>query len=203
MTMQISLYVGLVVQSERVFQAACLNLARRHEQDAGIRDGCRKMAKSTQHRLGGVHQLREMFGGGPGRAVNLVAQALFHGLRSGGVGLIRDLHDLTLLANQSLLYWTALYQGLRARHDTAGEAICEQSIRQLELEISWLTTEIKDAAPQALTISPPRMHQMIGALETLAATARHPQRPASSFFKAAGLMSVGVFGYILGRRRAA
>jgi hypothetical protein len=179
--------------------------SRRHAwtlrvQDAGIRDGCRMMAQSSGHGLDAVDQLREVFGGGRARPVNLVGQALFHGLRSGGVGLIRDLHDLTLLANQSLLSWTALYQGLRARHDTAAEAISEASIRQLELEISRLTTEIKDAAPQALTISPPRMNRMIGTLATLAVTARHPQRPASSLLKAAVFMSVAVFGYILGRR---
>jgi hypothetical protein len=38
----------------------------------------------------------------------------------------------------------------------AAVAECRESIEALHLEISRLNTELKEAAPQALTISPPR-----------------------------------------------
>ena len=131
-----------------------------------------------------------------------VRDGLFHGVRVGGFGLIWDLHDLLILANQSLLYWTALYQGTRALHDTEAEQICHESILSAEREISWLTTQLKEAATQALTVPPDRLNQAISIGKKLPTTAVLPEQPGAPLLKAAVLTSAGLLGFLIGRRRS-
>ena len=134
--MQISTYVGLTMESEAVLQSAYLNAATRHQRDVGIRDGCRRAVRFTELRLNAANDLGRRFGATSSRDPKLVRNALFHGLRAGGLGLLRDLHDLSLLANQSLLYWTGLSQGCKALHDELAVQQCQQSIDAIQLEIS-------------------------------------------------------------------
>src|SRR5690349_7547271 len=138
--MHIATYIGLVTGSEQVLRDAYLQVSSRHDRDADIRDGCAKQARFTEARVRGAAELGSRFGSAGSRDPKTVRDSLFHGMRVGGVGLIRDLHDLSLLANQSLLYWTALYQGIRALHDRVPESICHENIVSVERDISWLTT---------------------------------------------------------------
>ncbi|MFE1781677.1 hypothetical protein ACFW9F_03560 [Streptomyces sp. NPDC059506] len=75
------------------------------------------------------------------------------GTRSGGVGLLRDLQDLYVLASFVDITWTVLAQaaqGARDREliDVAGS--CRADTRR---QLLWLSTRIKQAAPQALIAS--------------------------------------------------
>ena len=116
---------------------------------------------------------------------------------------MRDLHDLSMLANQSLLYWVALGQGVRALHDQSAERIVSDCTMRIEREISWLTTQIKDAAPQALTVPPDRINQIATIGKKLPTTAVLPDRPGPAIAKAVALTGAGVLGFLIGRRRAA
>jgi len=200
--MSIPIYIGFVAKSERLLHDAYTQVSGRHERDAGVRDGCMRLAGFTRDRISAADELAAKFGGTPGRDARFVRDALFRGLRVGGFGLIRDLHDLSLLANQSLLYWTALYQGMRALHDAGSESFCQRSILSVEREISWLTTQIKEAAPQALTIPPDRINQLITIGKKIPTSAVLPDGKHVPL-KAAALTSAGLVGFLLGRRRSA
>ena len=116
---------------------------------------------------------------------------------------MRDLHDLSMLANQSLSYWVALGQGLRALHDESAQLLAAECTMRVEREISWLTTQIKDSAPQSLTVPPDRLIQIAAIGKKLPSTAVLPDRPGPAIAKAVALTSVGVLGFLIGRRRAA
>jgi hypothetical protein len=200
--MHIAIYVGLTLESEAVLQAAYLNVSTRHKRDAGVHDGCRRAVRFTELRLNAANNLRTKFGATSSPDPKLLGNALFHGLRAGGVGLVRDLHDLSLLANQSLLYWTALSQACKALHDEVAVTICQECIDALQLQISWLKTELKEAAPQALTISAPRTKKVATILRKLPIAALS-QLKAPQVFKVATLTTAGLIGFLAGRRRSA
>jgi hypothetical protein len=195
--MQIAIYCGLAAESEAILEKMYLKVSGRHEDDSGIRDGCRKMSGSARHRLNTSYQLQMNFGKVSPAEPKLVANALFRGRRIGGLGLLRDLHDLSVLANQSLLYWTALYQATRALRDRSSEA-CQESIDQIEKEISWLTTQIKEAAPQALTITPFPGSTLLEIMREPAMTVP-TERVGPSLLLAAAVTGAGLLGFILGR----
>jgi ferredoxin-nitrate reductase len=200
--MQIAVYTALTIESEVVLQIAYLNVASRHKRDAGIRDGCHRAARFAEIRLQGARELTKKFGATSSHDPKLLANALFHGLRADALGLVRDLHDLSLLANQSLLCWTGVSQACKALHDEAAVATCEAGIKSLQLEISRLNTELKEAAPQALTISTPLTHQIATGLRRLPA-ATFSQRAAMPVLKAAAFTTAGLIGFLAGRRRSA
>lgn len=67
-----------------------------------------------------------------------------------GVGLLRDLQDLLLLANDVHGNWAVLSAAAKALRDvelqTAAKELSGQTLRQRD----WLQERIADAAPQAL-----------------------------------------------------
>ncbi|MDT0343580.1 hypothetical protein [Streptomyces litchfieldiae] len=70
--------------------------------------------------------------------------------RSGPVGLLRDLQDLHTLAGFVDMTWTVLgqaAQGLRDRELLGTVTACQKDTSR---QMLWLTTHIKQAAPQAL-----------------------------------------------------
>jgi hypothetical protein len=200
--MQIAVYLGLTIESEVVLQAAYINVANRHKRDPGIRHGCHRAARFTEVRLNSARELSQKFGATSSHDPKLLANALFHGLRADALGLVRDLHDLSVLANQSLLCWTAVSQACKALHDRTAVATCQVSLKALELEISRLNTEIKEAAPQALTVSTPRTKQIATIIQQLPAAALS-QRTATPVLKAAAYTTAGLIGFLAGRRRSA
>ena len=78
---------------------------------------------------------------------------LFGGVRSGPLGLLRDLNDLYLMACECELAWTLIgqaAQGARDRDliDLAGSCDGESAI-----QVRWLRTRMKQAAPQTLVVA--------------------------------------------------
>ena len=78
---------------------------------------------------------------------------LFEGPRSGGIGLLRDLHDLWLAAAEVHLCYEAVRQAGRALHDKELVALCDRLGLQTDRQLAWLRTRIDQAAPQALTVT--------------------------------------------------
>jgi hypothetical protein len=200
--MQIAVYLGLTIESEAVLQAGYMKVASRRRRDPGVRHGCHRAVRFTEVRLEAARELSQKFGAGSSHDPKLLGNALFHGLRADALGLVRDLHDLLLLANQSLLCWTGVSQACKALHDKAAVATCQVSIKALELEISRLNMELKEAAPQALTIATPRTKRIAAIIQQLPA-ATFSQRTATPVLKAAAFTTAGLIGFLAGRRRSA
>ena len=81
-----------------------------------------------------------------------LAGVLFEGNRAGGFGLLRDLHDLWLLAGESHISWEVLHQAAKALRDEELQAICEAGRAFNNRQVAWLRTRIDAAAPQALVV---------------------------------------------------
>jgi hypothetical protein len=200
--MHIPAYIGLVNGSEEMLRDAYLQVSNRHRRDADIHDGCMKQATFTLNRIKGALELGSEFGAKSSRDPKILRDSLFRGMRVGGIGIVRDLHDLSILANQCLLYWTALYQGIRALHEREAESICHESVQSVEQDVSWLTTQLEEAAPQALTIPPHPVHHLVTFAKKIPTTAVLPNRPGPALVKAATLTGAVLIGYRLGRRSA-
>ena len=79
-------------------------------------------------------------------------RALFHGPRSGGLGLVRDLHDLWLLTQEVKLAYELLTQAAHALRDAEMESILGRASTQTRRQADWLRTRIDHAGPQALAV---------------------------------------------------
>lgn len=79
---------------------------------------------------------------------------LFRGTRSGGLGLLRDLQDLYVMANACDISWTMIGQAAQGAGDEDLMGVVEACERETAVQIKWLTTRMKQAAPQALLLAP-------------------------------------------------
>ena len=78
---------------------------------------------------------------------------LFDETRSGGLGLIRDLHDLYLMANACDISWTMIGQAAQGARDRELLETVNACENQTATQIKWLKTHMKQAAPQALLVA--------------------------------------------------
>jgi hypothetical protein len=77
----------------------------------------------------------------------------FRGPRSGGLGLVRDLHEMLLLTTECDLMWTLLEVGAQGVRDGDLLKLAESGLSQTKRELDWLRSRLKQAAPQALVVA--------------------------------------------------
>jgi hypothetical protein len=151
----LSTYVGLADHSERTLADSFRAVASGHRSGADVFHTCHLLATwSDEHsrrlapvveRYGEDHSVTE-----PER---LHASGLAE-VRSGPVGLLRDLQDLHVLASLVQTTWTVIAQGAQGLRDRELLDIATSSNAETSRQLTWLNTRMKVAAPQALIVDP-------------------------------------------------
>lgn len=78
---------------------------------------------------------------------------LFDGTRVGPLALLRDLHDLYLMVCECDLSWTLVGQAARGARDDDLAAVVAACEGESAMQLAWLKTRMKAAAPQALVVA--------------------------------------------------
>jgi hypothetical protein len=79
--------------------------------------------------------------------------AIFGGSRQGALALLRDLHDLYLMATECELSWALVGQAAAAVRDTELSELVGRCDGDTSRQLKWLRTRMKQAAPQALVVA--------------------------------------------------
>lgn len=145
-------YLGLLQDAEREIAAAFKSVAEHHENEPDIFQTCQKFASTAEVHEAALARFVSIFGKASEHEAGRVRKSLFKKPRSGGFGLVRDLHDLYLLTTEAYLGWTILLQTAQALRDQEFIAACTKLGGETEGQRSWLQTRIKQAAPQALLL---------------------------------------------------
>ena len=74
------------------------------------------------------------------------------GVRSGPLGLLRDLQDLAVLSGLVRTTWTVIHQAAQGLRDRELIALARHGDTMTSRQLAWLTTRIKSAAPQVLIV---------------------------------------------------
>ena len=69
-----------------------------------------------------------------------------------GVLLLRDLRRLYLMAQECEIDWVLVGQGAKAARDRELLETVTECMEQTAVQVKWLKTRIKEAAPQTLTV---------------------------------------------------
>ena len=78
---------------------------------------------------------------------------LHKGSREGGLGLLRDLHDLYLMAAECDMAWTLVGQAAKRLRDAPLLSVVEDCEQHTAVQLKWVRTRMKQAAPQALIVA--------------------------------------------------
>lgn len=148
--MNIGLYLRLVKDSETQLGEALVSVADHHQEEPDMEEVCRLLASWSHQKALSTERFINKYGAKPDRGAEKLYSELFQGPRRGGLALLRDLHDLWLLATEAHICWTLLAQAAQALRDTDLIETCLENTQQSGRQIAWLETRSKQAAPQTL-----------------------------------------------------
>src|SRR5215218_1311233 len=135
--MHLANYLGYLHKAELHLAEAFRKVGEGHAAEADVYHTCNTLAKQCEAHAEPDRLYHE----------------LFDETRSGGLGLIRDLHDLYLMAHACDISWTMIGQAAQGAGDQELLKIVNSCEGQTATQIKWLRTRMKKAAPQALLVA--------------------------------------------------
>jgi hypothetical protein len=151
--MHVAHYLGLLHKAQVDLADAFRQVRDAHAEEVDVFHTCEKLAKECDAHAERLQPFAERYGEDAPDEPDRLYSELFRGTRTGGLGLLRDLHDLYLMACECDMAWTLVgqaAQGLRDVELLEVVTICEG---ETEMQLKWLRTRMKQAAPQALVVS--------------------------------------------------
>jgi hypothetical protein len=151
--MHLSSYLGLLETGCATLAKSYRQVADGHRDEADVKRICQQFATQCDQQEKQLQPFTERYGSHPsGEPERLHADGLSK-TRSGGLGLLRDLHDLYLLAGYLDMAWMLVDQAAKGARDQDLIDTVEACAKQTEAQQKWLTTRLKSAAPQALLVA--------------------------------------------------
>ena len=151
--MNIGFYIRLAHHSETELAKAFATVSDHHRDEPDVEETCRLLGSWSKQKSDGIRPFISKYGEKRIKEPEQLYSDLFQGPRRGGLALLRDLHDLWLLATEAHISWTLLLQASLALRDQPLESLCRHHLHQTERQIAWLQTRTKQAAPQALIVA--------------------------------------------------
>lgn len=149
--MNLKIYLGLLRKAEETLARSYREVADGHGAEPDVHFLCLTLAKQCDEHERKLQPVVERYGEdtSDNEPERLHAEGLA-GTRSGPVGLLRDLQDLYLLASLVDITWTMIKQAASALRDEELLAVVEKYDSETSIQLQWLETRMKQAAPQAL-----------------------------------------------------
>ncbi|MBP2705817.1 hypothetical protein JOL79_18540 [Microbispora sp. RL4-1S] len=151
--MQLAHYLGLLHRSQSELAEAFRAIRRGHPREPDLSGVCERLAAQCHDQAYRLEPFLRRY------AVDAAAEQperlhvpLFSGARSGGLGLLRDLHDLYLLATECEVSWTLIGQAARGARDEELIDLVRHCGQETAVHLLWLRTRMRQAAPQVLAV---------------------------------------------------
>jgi hypothetical protein len=146
-------YLGLLHRAQLNLADAFREVAAAHVDEADAAHLCRKLAAECHDHATRLEPVAERYGEDAPDEPDGLHSELFRGPRAGGLGLLRDLHDLYLMATECDMAWTLVGQAAQGARDPELLAVVARCEGETSLQLKWLRTRMKEAAPQALVVA--------------------------------------------------
>lgn len=152
--MHLAHYLDLLRTAEGTLADAIRAAAAAHADEPGLHDVARTTAAWCDAHVERLAPFVERYAteDAPGAPDDLHV-ALFEGPRTGGLGYLRDLHDLLLQATASDTTWTMIGQAAKGLRDHELLAVVGECETETERIVAWLRTLMKTSATQALVVA--------------------------------------------------
>jgi hypothetical protein len=151
--MQLGHYVALLHRAERDLAGALRTVAEAHRDESDVFYTCARLAQQCQGHEAQLQPFQQRYAAQAPPAPDALYADRFGGPRTGGIGLLRDLHDLYVMTAECDLCWTLVAQGAQGARDEELLDVVKRCESQIVTQQSWLRTRLKQAAPQALVVA--------------------------------------------------
>lgn len=152
--MNLDIYLGMLHEAEKTLAESFREVAAGHGDEPDVYFLCQTLAQQCDEHVRLLHPIVQRYGedASDGEPERLHADGL-SGTREGPVGLLRDLQDLYLLASLVDVTWTMVKQAGSALRDEELLDVVSRCDGQTTVQLRWLKTRMKQAAPQALVVA--------------------------------------------------
>lgn len=151
--MHLANYLGYLRKTEINLADGLRKVGEAHAADTDIYHTANTLARQCEAHAEGLAPFVERYGEDAPTEPDRLYHALFDQTREGGLGLLRDLQDLYLMAHACDISWTMIGQAAQGARDPELLAVVESCEVQTNLQIRWVRTRMKQAAPQALLVA--------------------------------------------------
>ena len=151
--MHIENYINLLHESEDDLAKAFHLVAKEHGDEPDILEMFKLLAKWSEKMVDELKPFSEKYGEEKNKEPDRLMHDLFKKPRKGGMALLRDLHDLWLMANETEVCAVILRQAANGLHDKALATLCDTIEQSAKKQLAWLLTRMKAAAPQTLIVA--------------------------------------------------
>ena len=151
--MHLASYLGLLHLAELKLARAYLAVATDHGHEPDVETLCRRFADQSTAHADALAPFVDRYGEDKPEEPERLHSELFGGTRSGGLGLLRDLHDLYLMATECEVTWSLVGQAAQSARDADLLEVVERCRGEVAVQLKWLRTRMKQAAPQALVVA--------------------------------------------------
>jgi len=146
-------YLGLLHRAQVNLAAAFREVAEGHRDEADVFHICQTLARECDRHAEELGPFVERYGEEAPDEPDRLHAEIFHGARSGGLGLLRDLQDLYLMAAHCDITWTLVGQAAQGLRDDDLLGVVTTNEKETAVQLKWLRTRLKQTAPQALVVA--------------------------------------------------
>lgn len=146
-------YLGLLHRAQCTLASAFREVADGHAEEVDVFHTCSKLARECDAHAEALLPFVQRYGEEAPAEPERLHSEIFGGTRSGGLGLLRDLQDLYLMAAECDIAWTLIGQAAQGLRDEGLLEVVQRNEGETAVQLKWLRTRMKEAAPQALVVA--------------------------------------------------
>ena len=151
--MKIAVYLGMLQQAEQELASSFRTVAEGHGDEPDVHSACTLLATQCDQHVATMQPLIDRYGSQPDDEPERLHAVALPEARTGPLALLRDLQDVHLLATFVDTTRTLIGQAAAALRDEDLQQVIAAHEAQTQVQIAWLTTRMKQAAPQALIVA--------------------------------------------------
>jgi hypothetical protein len=151
--MLLPVYLGMLREGERVLGDAFRTVSKGHVDEPDVYQTCMALAKQCDAHIESLDPIIERYGEQKDDEPDRLHADELAETRTGPLGLLRDLQDLSLIASFVDTTYTLVRQAASALRDEDLLDVIDRCHGQTETQIAWIGTRMKQAAPQALVVA--------------------------------------------------
>jgi hypothetical protein len=151
--MHLATYLGLLHNAEETLADAYAQVGEGHAAEADVYHTCRTLRRQCLDHRDTLGPIVDRYGEHREDEPERLHAAELPGTRTGGVGLLRDLQDVYVLASLVEITWTVVGQAAQGLRDRELVEVTGRCSGETTRQLAWLRTRIKAAAPQALLVA--------------------------------------------------
>jgi hypothetical protein len=151
--MHLANYLGLLHKAELHLADGFRQVGDAHAAEPDVYLLCHTLAGQCEGHAERLQPFVDRYGEDAPSEPDRLHSELFRGTRSGGLGLLRDLQDLYLMATECDITWTMIGQAAQGARDTDLVEVVKACEGETSTQLKWLKTRMKQAAPQALVVA--------------------------------------------------